>query len=109
MFHKLTSRLNWIKPENLDIDPRFYNENLWETTFECLKKMDFEKSPCDKLKCVLNVHRILCNSISFSSGKEKSAGADEICSIFIYVIIKSQPKRFVSNIQYTYIYFITNN
>ena len=99
MFHQLTSRLNWIKPENLEIDPRFYNENLWETAFECLKKMDNEKSPCDKLKCVLNVHTILCNSISFSSGKEKSAGADEICSIFIYVIIKCQPRRFVSNIQ----------
>ena len=99
MFYKLTSRLSWIKPENLDIDPRFFNENLWLSAIEYLNKMDNEKSPSDKLKCVLNAHRILCNSISFSSGKEKSAGADEICSIFIYIVIKSQPKRFVSNIQ----------
>lgn len=99
MFYQLTSRLSWIKPENLEIDPRYFNENLWYSAIECLRKMDYEKSPYDKLKCVLNAHKILCNSISFSSGKEKSAGADEICSIFIYVVIKSQPKRFVSNIQ----------
>ena len=99
MFSLLTSRLAWIKPENLEIDPKFFNENLWANAMDYIRKMDIEKSPYDKLKCVLNAHRILCNSISFSSGKEKSAGADEICSIFIYVVIKSQPKRFISNIQ----------
>ena len=99
MFYELSKRLSWIKPENLDIDPRFFNENLWQSAIDSLKKMDNEKSPYDKLKCVLSAHRILCNSISFSSGKQKSAGADEICSIFIYIMIKSQPKRLISNIQ----------
>ena len=105
MFFQLTSRLNWIKPENLEIHPIYFNENLWLFAIDCLKKMDNEKSPYDKLKCVLNVHRILSNSISFSSGKEKSAGADEICSIFIYIVIKSQPKRLVSNIHYFFFNF----
>ncbi len=99
MFFELTKRLSWIKPDNLDIDPRYVNEDLWQSAMESLRKMDFEKSPYDKLKCVLIAHRILCNSISFSSGKEKSAGADEIFPIFIYIMIKSQPRRLISNIQ----------
>lgn len=100
MFYELTKRLSWIKPDNLDIDPKFVNEDLWQSAMESLRKMDTEKSPYDKLKCVLIAHRILCNSISFSSGKEKSAGADEIFPIFIYIMIKSLPRRLISNIQY---------
>jgi hypothetical protein len=99
MFFELTKRLSWIKPDNLDIDPKYVNEDLWQSAMESLRKMDTEKSPYDKLKCVLITHRILCNSISFSSGKERSAGADEIFPIFIYIMIKSQPRRLISNIQ----------
>lgn len=99
MFFELTRRLSWVKPSNLDIDPKFVNEDLWQSAIESLKKMDFEKSPYDKLKCVLIAQKILCNSISFSSGKEDSAGADEILPIFIYIVIKSQPKRYISNLQ----------
>lgn len=99
MFYELTRRLCWIKPDNLDIDQRFVNEDLWQSAIESIRKMDNEKSPYDKLKCVLIAHKIICNSISFSSGKKKTAGADEIFPIFIYIMIKSQPKRFISNFQ----------
>jgi len=61
--------------------------------------MDEEKSPIEKLKCVQNAYQILNNSINFSSGKEEHAGVDDIIPILIYVIIKSKPKRIISNLK----------
>ena len=40
------------------------------------------------------------NTIKFSSGKNESAGQDELTPIFQYIIIKAQPKRMFSNINY---------
>ena len=40
------------------------------------------------------------NTIKFSSGKDSEAGQDEITPIFQYIIIKAQPKRIFSDINY---------
>ena len=40
------------------------------------------------------------NTIKFSSGKNEEAGQDELTPIFQYIIIKAQPPRIYSNINY---------
>ena len=40
------------------------------------------------------------NTIKFSSGKNDNAGQDELTPIFQYIIIKAQPQRIFSNINY---------
>ena len=40
------------------------------------------------------------NTIKFSSGKEENSGQEELVPIFQYIIIKAQPKRMFSNINY---------
>ncbi len=40
------------------------------------------------------------NTIKFSSGKNEDAGQDEITPIFQYLVIKAQPKRIYSDINY---------
>ena len=62
--------------------------------------MDSEKSPVEKLKCVHSAYKILNNCISFCTGKQEFAGLDDIFPIFIYILIKSDPKRMFSNMQY---------
>ena len=51
--------LSWVTPSHLDIKKKYLNEGLWEIAINCLEKMDDEKSPRDKLNCVLSAHRIL--------------------------------------------------
>ena len=40
------------------------------------------------------------NTIKFCSGKNEEPEKEELSSIFEYIIIKAQPKRMISNINY---------
>ena len=64
-----------------------------------VNKLDQEKTPYDKLKCIASAHKIINNCIKFCSGKDENAGADELSPIFQYIIIKAKPKRIFSNIK----------
>lgn len=100
LFFKKCIEYQFIKPEHLEINKKYLNEALWENACLFLKAMDSEKSPIDKLRCVQNAYKILNNCINFCSGKNENAGVDDIIPIFIFIIIKSQPKRMFSNINY---------
>ncbi len=97
-FFERTCKLSWITPNHLDINKKYINEKLWHIAINYLNKIDEEKSPYQKLKTVLSSYKILNNCIAFCSGKE-DAGADDIVPIFVYIIVKSKPKRMFSNIR----------
>ena len=59
-----------------------------------------KKSIRDKLFCVSSAYNTVNNTIKFSSGKNDDAGQDELTPIFQYIIIKAQPPRIYSNINY---------
>ena len=58
------------------------------------------KSVFDKLNCIKDAHTNMNNTIKFSSGKNVDAGQDELTPIFQYIVIKTQPKRIHSDINY---------
>jgi hypothetical protein len=87
-------------PSDLEIKKTYLNENLWGLAINCVNKMDEEKSPYEKLKCVSSAHKIINNCIQFCSGKDEHAGADDLSPIFQYIILKAKPKRIFSNIKY---------
>ena len=97
-FYNQTKRLYWILPEHLDIKKVYINQlsnaELW------IKKIDESKSIRDKLLCIGGAYNTMNNTIKFSSGKNENAGQDELTPIFQYIIIKAQPKRIFSNINF---------
>ena len=97
-FYKQTKKLYWITPEHLDIKKIYINQLsnavIW------IKKIDQAKSIRDKLFCISNAYNTMNNTIKFSSGKDDNAGQDELTPIFQYIIIKAQPQRIFSNINY---------
>ena len=97
-FYNQTKKLNWITPEHLDIKKVYINQLtnaiLW------IKKIDEKKSIRDKLYCISCAYNTMNNTIKFSSGKNEEAGQDELTPIFQYIIIKAQPPRIYSNINY---------
>ena len=97
-FLNQTKKLNWITPEHLDIKKIYINQ--LNNAIEWIKKIDEKKSIRDKLYCVSCAHNIINNIIKFSSGKNEEAGQDELTPIFQYIIIKAQPPRIFSNINY---------
>ena len=97
-FYEQTKRLNWILPEHLDIKKIYINQ--LSNAIYWIQKIDEKKSIREKLFCISNAYNIMNNTIKFSSGKNENAGQDELTPIFQYIIIKAQPPRLHSNINY---------
>lgn len=84
----------------MGIYTKYINERLWEIAKAHLEKMDEERCPVDKIRCLQRCYTILNNCIIFCSGKKEGAGVDDIIPILIYIIIKAKLKRMVSNFNY---------
>ena len=97
-FYKKVRLLEWVGEEKLDIKKSYVSQ--LKPAILYIKKMDEEKSISDKIKCIEEAHNCINNVIKFSSGKNENAGADEITPIFYYIVMKAQPKRVYSNINY---------
>ncbi len=82
-----------------EINKAYLNENLILLATNCINKIDEEKTPYDKLKCIASAHKIINNCIKFCSGKDEDAGADDLSPIFQYIILRAKPQRIFSNIK----------
>jgi len=100
-FYEKCKMFEWVTPEHLLIKEKMKNEIIWEQGIIILKNIENEKSPIDKLNCVRSVEYLILNSINFClCESDKIAGADDLYPIFAYLVLKAQPKRFISNINY---------
>jgi hypothetical protein len=97
-FYNQTIKLSWITPENLDIKKIFVNE--LKSAQILLKEMNEKRTCYEKLNCISEIYNTINNTIKFSTGKNDDAGADDLAPIFQYIIIKSKPERFFSNINF---------
>ena len=48
----------------------------------------------------MNAYKILNNCINFCGNENENAGFDDIFPIFVYIIIKCKPIKFISNFYY---------
>ena len=93
-----TRSLEWIQPENLDIKKLYVNQLKFAEKY--LNRINEAKSVFDKLDCIQNAYVIMNNTVKFISGKNENAGQDEFTPLFQYILIKSQPERLMTNINY---------
>ena len=98
IFYKKTKELNWIVPEQFEIKKLYINQLRFALTN--IKKMDEAKSVFEKIRCVANAFSNINNCIKFSTGKNVNAGQEELTPILHYTIIKAQPQRFISQLNY---------
>ena len=96
--YNVTRCLEWIQPENLDIKKLYVNQLKFAE--KCINKINDAKSIFDKLDCIQNAYVIMNNTIKFISGKNENAGQDEFTPLFQYILIKSQPEKLYTNINY---------
>ena len=54
----------------------------------------------EKIRCIENAFDNISNSIIFSTGKNEKLGADEVTPVLHYIIIKAQPQRFISQLNF---------
>lgn len=100
-FYEEIKKLDFITPEHMDIKKKYINEKIWEYAEKELLKMDKERTPITKINCIINAVDTIVNCIRFCTGKySEGYSLDDYLPILYYTIIKSKPKRFVSNINF---------
>jgi len=90
----------WVKPEHLDIVPANRNEAMWKFAIGALKNVEVYRSPADKLNCFVECMSIIVNVLSLMSSTGAGVGTDDSLPLIIYIVLKAQPKRFFSNLNY---------
>lgn len=99
LFQK-TIELEWLRPEHLDILPSNRNEDMWEFAIQSLRETDESMSPIEKLHCLIECVTILVNVLDLCSSGDSGVGSDDTLPIIIFVVIKAQPRRLYSNLNY---------
>ena len=96
-FYNKVKRLKWIKPKHLSIN----NINIFHlsSAISWIKRFEFYKSIKDKFHCINKIYTDLTNAINFDNGI-KNAKKEELKPLFLYIIIKAQPQRMLSNLNY---------
>lgn len=94
---KISKLATFIKPEHLEIDSRYVNEELWERARAELASINNFISPSEKLMCILNCCRIIIYSLQEA---KSAAGADDFIPQLVYTMIRANPPSLHSNISY---------
>ncbi|KAI7893675.1 uncharacterized protein EV154DRAFT_139235 [Mucor mucedo] len=99
ILHQKISIFRWIREKHLDIPETEHNESFLSFAESEILKINNYKAPRDKLICILNCCKVIFGLIKHVEG---DAGADKFLPILIYVVIRANPPRLVSNVQYIY-------
>jgi len=91
------SRLRWVTASHLEIDPKSWNNDLWEAAVYELDQLSTQYSPSDKLNVILNCCKVI---IFLLSGSEGAAGADDLVPHLVYILIKANPPNLASNLEF---------
>ncbi|CAH2294878.1 rab5 GDP GTP exchange factor-like isoform X1 [Pelobates cultripes] len=93
--------LVWVTPKMLQLSLHESNKeanDLVLSAVTTLVEIDSKRAPQDKLACVSKASNFIFKAISVS--KIEPATADDFLSYLIFTILKANPPRLLSNIQY---------
>ncbi|KAI9482986.1 MAG: hypothetical protein EXX96DRAFT_556407 [Benjaminiella poitrasii] len=96
LYHKIKI-FSWIREEHLDIPKTDDNDSFLTFAEAELLKMNNYKAPRDKLICILNCCKVI---FGLMKHMERDEGADVFLPLLIYVVIRANPPRLISNAQY---------
>ncbi|XP_035236144.1 rab5 GDP/GTP exchange factor-like [Anguilla anguilla] len=93
--------LNWVTPQMLSVpfaDERSEASDPFLPAITAIIEMDAKRAPQDKLTCVSRCSQKVFEVLASSSSEP--ANADDFLSALIYVVLKANPPRLHSNMQY---------
>ena len=97
-------RLSWIETSHLSKVENLNLDTILPKTIGLIKELDEEKSPEGKMQLIQKVIQIILHNNTYCLGKT-DGGVDDIIPMLIYVIIKAQPYRLSSNINYIRLFY----
>lgn len=99
----------FVTAEHLDVKPALCNEVVMHIARDELRRMDACRAPSDKVECVVKCASVIFSALNLCRAENSSqnggvsesrAGADDFLPVFIYVVLKADAPRLVSNCDY---------
>ncbi|KAI0221697.1 hypothetical protein L0F63_000346 [Massospora cicadina] len=97
VLHQRVRYFRWVEAKHLDIQLNFHCELLAKAQLE-LMKLDNFKTPRHKMICILNCCKLLFKLLR--RNEQPSSGADSFLPLLILAILKANPPKLISNLQY---------
>ena len=98
-FYKLTNSYDWMTATDFSVKDNIPLEAIQDSISYLLQMEERARSISEKLRCIKMVYNNISRIQEFYFDKvDKSA--DGITPILNYIIVKTHPKRFISNINY---------
>lgn len=102
-------KLSWIELYHIGCHEKVKNINHFlSNTNMLLKKLDKTKAPSNKVNILSEIINISLNTLRLNKGNIEG-GVDDILPILIFVIIKSRPLFYSSNLSYIQMYYNMND
>ena len=101
-FFNITRTLDWVTKEHFGIN----NIELYQSNYpeKIIDKLEESKSLNEKINYIKCIYKYINSIYKFNTGKEDEIGQDEATPVLQYIIIKSQPKKLISNINFLKIF-----
>ena len=98
IFYNRTLELDWVIQEHFGIK----NIELYQINYpeNIMNKFEKAKTINEKINYIKLIFKYINNVSNFSTGKEGDLSQDETTPFLQYIIIKCQPKRIISNINF---------
>eukprot|EP00743_Colponemidia_sp_Colp-15_P009179 GILK01010016.1.p1 GENE.GILK01010016.1~~GILK01010016.1.p1 ORF type:complete len:447 (-),score=82.70 GILK01010016.1:467-1771(-) len=92
--------LQFVAFEHLDIPEEQRDPFSLELAQTELSKMNKYKAPRDKIVCIVNCCRVINSLLARSRSPSNPPGCDDFLPVLIYVVLKTQPQRLHTNLDY---------
>jgi Vacuolar sorting protein 9 (VPS9) domain len=94
VYNKITS-LQWLDSTHFGIQVDSVSKPLWEVAIKELQSIERCLSPKTKLNCIYSCFKLLDSTFSLFTTEDgvNSACADDILSIFPYIVLKAKIER----------------
>ena len=98
IFYNRTMELDWVTKEHFGIK----NMELYQINYpeNIMVKFENSKNLNEKINYIKCIFTYINNVVNFNTGKEGDLSQDESTPFLQYIIIKCQPKRIISNINF---------
>jgi hypothetical protein len=88
---------SWVEPRHFDLPD--FDYHIFEKAGNELQKMNLYKFYVDKIICVVNCIKLI-EDIYLKNVSDKAISNDELLSLLIFIILKTNPKKLITNIMY---------
>jgi len=89
---------SWVEPKHLDLPD--FDSRIFEKAGNELEKMNLFKYYVDKISCIVNCSKFIEDAYNQNLSDKETFSIDKLLPLMIFVILKSNPKKLISNVNY---------